>query len=651
MDELTITRWPSLMDPHGERYTMTWARLAKLLTTRRTFDGDKKHSGWSPATFAGDRRALERVESVQALCLDYDAGEPLDEILARFPGISLVLHTTRKHTPEAPRCRVVIEVSRPMSGEEFSRLWRRISPKAGGLDAAPKDPSRFWFTPGCPRESEFVGTIIQGKPLNVDEWLSKPDPVTPPPRPEKRDDAPLAERARQYVAKMPSAISGQGGHQSTWHVALVLAKGFGLNESQTLDVLREYNQRCDPPWTERELAHKAKGAQSANVPHGFVLDRDRPWSPTARRAIESAIGPDQAWVDDLAEREERSAIQEEGAGSPAVAPQDEPTRLHFEDDLFRLAALRATASAEPERIMTTGHAVIDEQTGGYEKEFCWVIGADTSWGKTSHSIMTYELNAELGFRPLIVTLEDSEKLYGSRFLARRTGINPVHLKRVRKGLAVFTSEEVDKISRAVRDTTHKPIILDARGRPIEWIAKRIKAIVRDQGIDMVMVDYLQAAENERPQKDRRSQLTYIARTVTDAIKTAGAAGILYSQITVSDTKKTPDRHSLKESRDIGNAAETVALGFIAESDIPRKTDDTIKAGSKVLFVDKVKDGPPRQIHKMNWAEDLACFFPVGGEERKRPARPGYSMNFNNEFDGGIFDDLTAPMSPPHWNDQ
>lgn len=641
MDELTVTRWPNLLNTHGERYTLTWERLGKLLTTRRPFEGDRQHSGWSPASFRGDRRGLEHVESVYALCLDYDRGEALDDVLERFPGMDLVLHTTRKHTPSEPRCRVVIRLSRAVSPGEFSDLWRRFAPIAGEVDQAPKDPSRFWFTPGCPDGAEFVGRVVPGEPLDVDHWLAKPDPSrrTEPPSIPEPERLPIIDRARAYVAKMPGATAGSGGHLATWHVAIVLAKGFELDERQTLDVLREYNKRCEPEWSEKELAHKAKQAQSAAVPRGFVLDRDRPWSPAARRTVEE-VETDHSWVDDLAgeslpeeEDLERAAIQGEKATKKPSTDDDRATRLHFEDDIIISSIRRATTiENEPKPIMTTGHYQIDDDTGGYEKEFCWVIGADTSWGKSSLAIMTYDLNVARGFRPLIVSFEDAEKLYADRLTCRRARIHPGRYKKVRRGHGTFTTEEIAALSRVARDATHRPTVLDARGRSVEWAAKRLSRLVKDQEIDLVMVDYLQAAENERTQQDRRVQLTYIARTITDAIKTSGAAGILYSQITVSEHKKIPDRHSIKESRDASNAAETVALGFIQAGDTTLKDGTVIKDGTKCLFVDKVKDGPPKKMHAMNWNDDLAFFEPVLAGQS--PERAGYfpDVQYDNEFE-------------------
>ena len=68
------------------------------------------------------------------------------------------------------------------------------------------------------------------------------------------------ERARLYVAKCLPAVSGQGGHDDTFHVACVLVNGFALDEADALILLLEFNRRCLPPWTEAELVHKIKSA-------------------------------------------------------------------------------------------------------------------------------------------------------------------------------------------------------------------------------------------------------------------------------------------------------------------------------------------------------------------------------------------------------
>ena len=81
------------------------------------------------------------------------------------------------------------------------------------------------------------------------------------------------ERAARYVAKIAGAVSGQGGHDFTYHVAATVWNGFALSERDTLDVMLEWNGRCVPPWTEAELVHKVNSV--ANGQHrdlrGYLL--------------------------------------------------------------------------------------------------------------------------------------------------------------------------------------------------------------------------------------------------------------------------------------------------------------------------------------------------------------------------------------------
>lgn len=65
---------------------------------------------------------------------------------------------------------------------------------------------------------------------------------------------------RNYVAKLPPAVSGDGGHPATFRAACECVR-FGLGDGDALSVLREFNRRCQPPWTEKELAHKLADAR------------------------------------------------------------------------------------------------------------------------------------------------------------------------------------------------------------------------------------------------------------------------------------------------------------------------------------------------------------------------------------------------------
>jgi hypothetical protein len=112
----------------------------------------------------------------------------------------------------------------------------------------------------------------------------------------------LPERARAYLAKMPPAISGQGGHRATYHAAVVLVKGFALDDDSVARLLDEWNQsQCQPPWSESELRHKLREAVKSPRPHGYLLGEavpprpspamDASGSESARKARQRAAWP------------------------------------------------------------------------------------------------------------------------------------------------------------------------------------------------------------------------------------------------------------------------------------------------------------------------------------------------------------------------
>lgn len=82
------------------------------------------------------------------------------------------------------------------------------------------------------------------------------------------------QQAERFLEKCPPAISGQGGHNQTFKVACKLVQGFALPRDEALALLRVYNNRCQPHWTEKELAHKVNDAMKAEnrLRHGYMLD-------------------------------------------------------------------------------------------------------------------------------------------------------------------------------------------------------------------------------------------------------------------------------------------------------------------------------------------------------------------------------------------
>ncbi len=78
------------------------------------------------------------------------------------------------------------------------------------------------------------------------------------------DNSP-AGRARRYIAKMPKAVSGSGGHRATFAVACCLRE-FGLCWEEAWQLFIEWNADCLPPWPEGDLRHKLADAWRRTAP-------------------------------------------------------------------------------------------------------------------------------------------------------------------------------------------------------------------------------------------------------------------------------------------------------------------------------------------------------------------------------------------------
>lgn len=85
----------------------------------------------------------------------------------------------------------------------------------------------------------------------------------------------IIERARRYVAAMPAAQSGAGGHNATFAVACALVKGFGLSIAEARPLLEEYNGRCSPAWSPKDLEHKLTQADKTPDPEarGYLVGK------------------------------------------------------------------------------------------------------------------------------------------------------------------------------------------------------------------------------------------------------------------------------------------------------------------------------------------------------------------------------------------
>jgi hypothetical protein len=279
---LVLTRWRALNQPRGHRVRTTWGALVARAAAPRSYANKDDLPRWSPATFRDDYRNLASVQRVAAVVLDLDDGTRREQVAEALAGLVALAHATWRSTPACPRWRIVVPLSRLADRDEYDRCWRAAASRverAGRVpDYSGKDACHAWAVPGGHAALVYDYFTLDGAPLDVEAALRAFPAPEPLPEPERRpvgdDLARRVERAARYVAEMPPAISGAGGHAATFRVALALVRGFALPDDEALRLLVEqFNPRCQPPWSAWELRHKVRSAATrGRLPPGWLAN-------------------------------------------------------------------------------------------------------------------------------------------------------------------------------------------------------------------------------------------------------------------------------------------------------------------------------------------------------------------------------------------
>ncbi len=136
-------------------------------------------------------------------------------------------------------------------------------------------PHRLAHLVHVPEEVQVVRTeLIQQTIDGLGAPAPQAIPVKVPPRP-FCSAADVQRRAIGYLAKIPGGVQGSHGSNPTLWAARVVVFGFALGPDVGFRILWDhYNPRCDPPWSEKELLHKCRDADTApfNKIRGWLLD-------------------------------------------------------------------------------------------------------------------------------------------------------------------------------------------------------------------------------------------------------------------------------------------------------------------------------------------------------------------------------------------
>ena len=191
--DLAIAIGRSRYEEQWKNRTITWSafveRCSKTTRTSETFadyqkspksvrDNIKDVGGFVGGFIKQGRRKAENIANRSMLTLDMDEiKRPADEVwedIKLLYNFACLVYSTHSHTPEAPRLRLIIPLARPVMGDEYQAIARKLAEHIGidQFDDTTYEPHRLMYWPSTSRDAEYYFRVQDGPWLDPDEILT-----------------------------------------------------------------------------------------------------------------------------------------------------------------------------------------------------------------------------------------------------------------------------------------------------------------------------------------------------------------------------------------------------------------------------------------------------------------------------------------------
>lgn len=179
----------SRMEKKWKNNEISWddfcKRVSSTQTTTETVDEYRKMSkpqqdsikdvgGFVAGHLKAGRRKNGTVLCRSMLTLDMDHGSAdiLDE-LDMFNSHKMCIYSTHKHTPEAPRLRLIMPLARDVSEDEYPAVARKVAQEIGMdmFDDTTYQPHRLMYWPSTSSNGEYIFRVMDGDIVDPDYYL------------------------------------------------------------------------------------------------------------------------------------------------------------------------------------------------------------------------------------------------------------------------------------------------------------------------------------------------------------------------------------------------------------------------------------------------------------------------------------------------
>ncbi|MGN7478061.1 DNA primase family protein [Solibacillus silvestris] len=192
-----ISTWDAFVERLREPHVSTETYAEYMALPKSQQDDLKDKGAYFLGTLKNGMRSKETVVNRFAVTLDIDHADSSlnwSDVQAALP-FTLVMHSTRKHSAESPRYRIIIPLDRKVGYVEYNAVARLLGGKIGieYVDDTTFQFERMMYYPTVSKDAEYIFEVQELQVLNADEFLAEHVGW------QKTENLPYSERGREHL--------------------------------------------------------------------------------------------------------------------------------------------------------------------------------------------------------------------------------------------------------------------------------------------------------------------------------------------------------------------------------------------------------------------------------------------------------------------
>lgn len=222
------------------------------------------------------------------------------------------------------------------------------------------------------------------------------------------------------------------------------------------------------------------------------------------------------------------------------------------DPVLNLAIEQIQTAANAESGLSglqTGYALLDKMTSGWQNSDLIIIAARPAMGKTAFVLsMAKNMAVDYNTPIAIFTLEMANVQLVKRLISN---VADLEGEKIKSGK--LTDEEWDRLNSRLRSVYSAPLYLDETpGLSITELRTKARRLVREHGVKLIMIDYLQLMTASGMKLGSREQeVSTISRSLKALAKELNIPIIALSQLNRSTETREDKRPILSDLRESG----------------------------------------------------------------------------------------------------